>query len=544
MASAARTAWSAWSSMRGQAAPHRHHGVADVLVDHALLVVDAGAEQCEMMVEQVGGLLLGQVLGLRRELDDVAEHHGHVAPARAHRVLAELHQPEDQAVRHVGAEPFQRAARLVEAVAGIVDLAQPRAAVERLVEFEPLDRLGRRGDGADRARHAEPHQQRQQRRDRERRRRRRWRRWSAGRDRWSRPRAGSTARPARDRGRSGAARGRRTPSAAPRASTTWPTSPSARSICGDAHRRIPDPGEHGIVDFLDGRQRPVLREAEAARIDQPAMRQHLVASDQDEVAAAAALARFADQVGQVADRHGGDQAADEGIVDAPNRRAHIEHRLTAGDRSRTGHPRRYGGRSAARGSAPGHAATSARETVSRITSPSGWRMTRSSFRSKVAKAALEIAGTWVIITHSASRMSTGELMSRRPLAASAAIISRCSVTGSSRLVIAPTCASTTRAARSTSNRSAVFGGAGQHHDVGDAGDQRERNEGQRQRRDQRQAQGPPRRGGGTTGASGTCSSRDIIGVPKPMRKVPRRRPSSHSVVAARRLRRRRGSPPS
>ena len=42
----------------------------------------------------------------------------------------------------------------------------------------------------------------------------------------------------------------------------------------------------------------------------------------------------------------------------------------------------------------------------------------------MAKAALEIAGTWVIITHSASRMSTGELMSRRPLPASAATISQ------------------------------------------------------------------------------------------------------------------------
>ena len=78
------------------------------------------------------------------------------------RVLAELHQPEDQAVRHVGAEPFQGAARLVETVAGIVDLAQPRAAVERLVELQPLDRLGGRGDGADRARHRQPDQQRQQ----------------------------------------------------------------------------------------------------------------------------------------------------------------------------------------------------------------------------------------------------------------------------------------------------------------------------------------------------------------------------------------------
>src|SRR5437660_241251 len=48
-----------------QAAPHRHDRIADILVDHALLVIDAGAEQGEMMVEQVGGVLLGQLLGLR-----------------------------------------------------------------------------------------------------------------------------------------------------------------------------------------------------------------------------------------------------------------------------------------------------------------------------------------------------------------------------------------------------------------------------------------------------------------------------------------------
>ena len=252
-----------------QAAPHRHHGVADVLVDHALLVVDAGAEQREVMVEQVGGLLLGQVLGLRREFDDVGEHHRDVAPARAHGVLAELHQPEDQAVRHVGAEPFQRAARLVEAVAGIVDLAQPRAAMERLVELQPLDRLGRRGDGADRARHAEARSAAPAAPRPRAWRRRRWRRWSAGRDRRWRPRAGSTARPARARGRSRAARDRRTPSAGPSASTTWPSVPSARSIRGVAHRRIPDPGQHRIVDLLDGRQLAGPRRGRG-RADRPA----------------------------------------------------------------------------------------------------------------------------------------------------------------------------------------------------------------------------------------------------------------------------------
>ena len=74
----------------------------------------------------------------------------------------------------------------------------------------------------------------------------------------------------------------------------------------------------------------------------------------------------------------------------------------------------------------------------------------------MAKAALEIDGTWVIITHSASRMSTGELMSRRPLPARAATICRWSVTASSLILIDATWASTTRAARSTKNFSAVL----------------------------------------------------------------------------------------
>ena len=60
--------------------------VADVLVDDAVLVLDAGAEQGEVVVEQLGGLVLGQVLGLRRELDDVGEHHREVdAGARRRR---------------------------------------------------------------------------------------------------------------------------------------------------------------------------------------------------------------------------------------------------------------------------------------------------------------------------------------------------------------------------------------------------------------------------------------------------------------------------
>ena len=34
----------------GQPAPHRHNRIADILVDHAVLMVDAGAEQGEVVV--------------------------------------------------------------------------------------------------------------------------------------------------------------------------------------------------------------------------------------------------------------------------------------------------------------------------------------------------------------------------------------------------------------------------------------------------------------------------------------------------------------
>ena len=260
-----------------QAAPHRHDEIADVFVDHALLVVDAGTEQCEMVVEQVCRLLLGQVLGMGRELDDVAEHHRHVAPARAHRVLAEFHQPKDQAMRHVGAEPFQRAARLVEAVAGIVDLAQPRTAMERPVEFQAFDQFGGRGDGADRPRHAEPDQQRQQKGDRQR-------------GRADDGAVGQTVEIAgRVLDREILAHQPGLALAAVTAQLAIDEHPAPSLGLDDvteiaqcaidlriAHRRIPDPGQHGIVDFLDGGQRPLFGQAKAARIDQPAVGQHLV----------------------------------------------------------------------------------------------------------------------------------------------------------------------------------------------------------------------------------------------------------------------------
>src|SRR5215831_14011439 len=92
-----------------------------------------------------------------------------------------------------------------------------------------------------------------------------------------------------------------------------------------AHRWIPDLRQNRIIHLVDGGQRMFLREAKAARIDEAAMRQYLIAPYQDEVVATGST--FADQVGKVAHRHGGHQPANECIVDAAHRRADIEHRL-------------------------------------------------------------------------------------------------------------------------------------------------------------------------------------------------------------------------
>jgi hypothetical protein len=59
------------------------------------------------------------------------------------------------------------------------------------------------------------------------------------------------------------------------------------------------------------------------------MRQDLVMVDQDEIVAAAhaTCPARADTIAEIADRDRGDQTADEGVVDAPHRRAHVEQRL-------------------------------------------------------------------------------------------------------------------------------------------------------------------------------------------------------------------------
>ena len=109
----------------------------------------------------------------------------------------------------------------------------------------------------------------------------------------------------------------------------------------------------------------------------------------------------------------------------------------------------------------------------RVTTPSGWRTTRFILKSKVAKAALEIAGTLVIITHSASRISTPELTSRRPCAARAAISSRCLADGFEATLHQRDLRIDD--ARGTVDQQTLggVGRAGQHHDVGDARYQRE-----------------------------------------------------------------------
>ena len=309
-----------------QAAPHRHHAVADILVDHPLLALDAGAEQGEVMVEHLGGFLLVQLLGLRREAHDVGEHHRDIAPARNDRALSELHQAQHQSVGHVGTEPFQRTTRLVEAVAGIVDLAQPRTAMEGHVEFQLLDRFRGRRDGADRAGHAQPHEQRQQGGNRE----------SDAADDGTVGQPVEIARRLLNREilpnqpRIGAEAAQFAIDEHPAVAVDLDDMAEAAERPIDplrTNRSTPDMGQHRIVDLLDGGQRMLFGKAEAARIDQAAMRQHLVAADQDEIPAIAAARRIADQVGKVADRDRGDQAADEGIVDTAHRRTDIDHRL-------------------------------------------------------------------------------------------------------------------------------------------------------------------------------------------------------------------------
>ena len=314
---------------RRKTTPHRHHAVADILVDHAQVVLDTAAQQGKMMVEHVGRFLLRQLLGLRREAHDVGEHHGDDPPARRHRILAQLHQSEDETARHIGAEPFQRPTCLVEAVPGIVDLAQPRLAVERLVELELLDQLRGRGQGADGPRHAEPHHQRQQRGDGQR---------DAADD-------SPVGQPVEVAGRIldreilpdqpglGAEPLEFAIDEHPAPTALLDDVPQRSQRPVDLrrpHGRVPDLGEDGVVHLLDGGQGSRLGEAEPAGIDQPARRQHMVATDEDEIAPVAAAHRIADEIGEIADGHRGDQAADEGIVDAPHRRAHVDHRLLDG----------------------------------------------------------------------------------------------------------------------------------------------------------------------------------------------------------------------
>ena len=63
---AARQARSGVIGLQGRRAPERHHGIADILVDRALLGVDAAGEQAEMAVEELGQLGRRQAAGDRR----------------------------------------------------------------------------------------------------------------------------------------------------------------------------------------------------------------------------------------------------------------------------------------------------------------------------------------------------------------------------------------------------------------------------------------------------------------------------------------------
>ena len=78
-------------------------------------------------------------------------------------------------------------------------------------------------------------------------------------------------------------------------------------------------------------------------------------------------------------------------------------------------PEGAGARSAARGSCSRPRGTSTSEMVSRVILPSGWRMTRSQLQVEGGEGRRwRSPAPWSSSPTSASRMATGELMSRRP----------------------------------------------------------------------------------------------------------------------------------
>jgi len=150
-------------------APERHDAVADILVDGAVLGLDAARDQREMRVQHVGDFARVLVLRQGREARDVGEHHGDGAAARREAVgLRRVHQAFDQAPGHVGLEPPQRADHAVERLRRLTQLGD--GGFRRLgdvVELETADLVGGQRQGRDRLAHrlGDPPQQEQRQRE-------------------------------------------------------------------------------------------------------------------------------------------------------------------------------------------------------------------------------------------------------------------------------------------------------------------------------------------------------------------------------------------
>ena len=256
-------------------------------------------------------------------------------------------------------------------------------------------------------------------------------------------------------------------------------------------RRIPDVRQHRIAELLDGRQRLVLGELEAAGIDQQPMRQHLVVVEQDEVAGIAAVIGIADQRGQVADTDRGDQRADEGVVNAPHRRAHVEHRLL-----HRRAPEQLAPEGTARGLQVAEALQPARQ-VGQLDGVAADRAVGTAHRTmklQVERAEGGDRHRRRPLHHDRQRLAHGDREFDIDPAGGHQGGQQFELLGDGiELVLDRRHLAVDDAGGAVDQQAfGGTGGAGQHHDVGDARDQRQRGERQSQGRDQRKAEGTAR----------------------------------------------------
>ena len=133
-------------------APKGHDGIADELVDGAALLFDAGGDEREVLIDEVGDLGGGHFFAGRCEADDVGEHDGEHAFFGAGADPALLDKPHDQSAGHVASEGAQAVEHRVERSRQAVDLAKMAAGQRHhLVEIKIADRSRALGGAADRA---------------------------------------------------------------------------------------------------------------------------------------------------------------------------------------------------------------------------------------------------------------------------------------------------------------------------------------------------------------------------------------------------------